>query len=62
MCEQHLDFLSPATGLHVLRSCGVRTCHVAGVFVQIPWDLAGDRVGAATRLELADVAIHLLAR
>jgi hypothetical protein len=36
----------------------VRTGHVAGVFVQIPWDLAGDRVGAATRLELADVAIQ----
>ena len=44
MCEQHLDFLSPATGLHVLRSCGVRTGHVAGVFVQIPRDLAGKSV------------------
>ena len=60
--EQHLDFLSTATGLRIFRRCGVRTDHVAGVFVQIPWDLAGDRVGAATRLELADVAIHLLAR
>src|SRR6516225_5240493 len=36
----------------------MRTSHVAGIFVQIPRDLARDRVGAATRLELADVAIQ----
>ena len=47
MGQQHLDFLPPATGLHVLRSCGVRTGHVAGVFVQIPRDLAGKSVPAA---------------
>ena len=58
MGEQHLDFLSTPTGGLVFRRSGVRTGHVAGVFVQIPWDLAGDRVGAATRLELADVAIQ----
>src|ERR1700733_7611931 len=58
MCEQHLDFLSPATGLHVLRSCGVRTCHVAGVFVQIPRDLAGKSVRAALWFESAGVAIQ----
>ena len=36
MGEQHLDFLPPATGLHIFRSCGVRTGHVAGVCMQIP--------------------------
>jgi hypothetical protein len=59
MCEQHLDFLPPATGLHVLRSCGVRTGHVAGVFVQIPRDLAGKSVRAALWFEPAGVAIQL---
>ena len=58
MCEQHLDFLSPATGLHVLRSCGVRTGHVAGLFVQIPRDLAGKSVRAALWFEPAGVAIQ----
>ena len=33
MGEQHLDFLPPATDLHVFRRCGVRTSHVAGVFL-----------------------------
>jgi hypothetical protein len=56
--EQHLDFLPPTTGLHVFWRCGVRTGHVASIFMQIPRDLAGDCVGAATRLELADVAIQ----
>ena len=41
-----------------MRSCGVRTGHVAGVFIKVSRDLASDRVGAATRLELADVAIQ----
>ena len=36
----------------------MRTSHVAGIFVQIPRDLASDCVGAATRLELADGAIQ----
>jgi hypothetical protein len=58
MCEQHLDFLPPATGLRVFRSCGVRAGHVAGVFMQIPGDLAGDIVGAALRFEFADVAVQ----
>ena len=58
MGEQHLDFLSPPTGLHVLRSCGVRTGHVAGVFVQIPRDLAGKSVRAALWFEFAGVAIQ----
>jgi hypothetical protein len=42
MCEQHLDFLPPATGFHVFRSCGVRTGRVAGAFMQIPRDFARD--------------------
>ena len=58
MCEQHLDFLSPATGLQVLRSCGVRTGHVAGVFVQIRRDLAGKSVRAALWFGPAGVAIQ----
>jgi hypothetical protein len=58
MGEQHLDFLPPATGLHIFRSCGVRTGHVAGVFMQIPWDLAGDWVRTALGFESADIAIR----
>ena len=58
MGEQHLDFLPPATGLHVLRSCGVRAGHVASIFVQVPRDLAGDRVRAALGFEFADIAIQ----
>jgi hypothetical protein len=36
----------------------VRTSHVAGVFMQIPRDFAGDCVRAALRPERADVAIQ----
>jgi hypothetical protein len=36
----------------------VRTGHVAGVFVQIPRNLAGDRVRAALGFESAGVAIQ----
>ena len=62
MGEQHLDLLPTATGLHVLRSRGKRTGHVARVFVQIPRDLARDNVRAALRFEFTNVAIQLLAR
>jgi hypothetical protein len=58
MGEQHLDFLPPATGLHVLRSCGERAGHVASIFVEIPRDLAGKSVRAALSFELADIAIQ----
>jgi hypothetical protein len=58
MGEQHLDLLPTTTRLHVLRSCSKRTGHVAGVFVQISRDLAGDIVGAALRFEFADVAVQ----
>jgi hypothetical protein len=58
MGEQHLDFLPTTTGLHVCRSRSERTGHVAGIFVQIPRDLAGDSVRAALRFEFADVAIQ----
>ena len=60
--EQHLDFLPPATGLHVFWSCGVRTGHVASIFMQIPRDVAGKSVRTALGFEFADVAINLLAR
>jgi hypothetical protein len=61
MCEQHLDFLSPETALHVLRSRRVRTGHVAGVFVQIPRDPAGKSVfGQHCGLSL-QVSIGLIA-
>jgi hypothetical protein len=56
--EQHLDFLPPTTGLHVLRSCGVRTSHIAGVFIEVSRDLAGDRVRTALGFESADIAIQ----
>ena len=55
--EQYLDFLPPATGLHVLRSCGVRTGHVASIFVQIPRDPEGESIRTALRFEAASVAI-----
>ena len=58
MREQHLDFLSTATGLHVFRRCGARTGYVAGVFMQIPRDLAGKSVRAALWFESAGVAIQ----
>ena len=57
MGEQHLDFLPPATSLHIFRRCGVRTSRVAGVFMQIPRDLAGKSVRTALGFEFADVAI-----
>jgi len=57
MGEQHLDFLPTATGLHVLRRCGVRTSHVAGVFMQIPRNFAGDCV-RTLRFESVSVAIQ----
>ena len=58
MGEQHPDFLPTATGLHVLWSGSVRTRHIAGIFMQIPRDLAGQSVRAAALLEFADVAIQ----
>ena len=58
MGEQHLDLLSTTTGLHVLRSCGERAGDVAGVFVQIPRDLARDSVRATLRFKFTDVAIQ----
>ena len=58
MGEQHLDFLPPTTGLHVFLSCGVRTSHIAGVFVEVSRDLAGDRVRTALGFEFADIAIQ----
>ena len=60
MCEQHLDFLSPATGLHVLR-CGARTGHVAGVFVQIPRILRARAFGQPCGLSLQVTQSNLLA-
>jgi hypothetical protein len=51
MGKQHLDFLPMTTGLHVLRSCGVR-------MGQIPRDLAGKNVRAAPGFEFADIAIQ----
>jgi hypothetical protein len=56
--EQHLDFLPPTTGLHVFRSRGVRTSHIAGVFIKVSRNLAGDRVRTALRFEFADIAIQ----
>src|ERR1700721_61539 len=58
MGEQQLDFLSPATGLHVFWRRSVHTGHIAGVFMQIPRDLAGKSVRAALWFESAGVAIQ----
>ena len=58
MGEQHLDYLPTATRFRILWRRGKRTGHVAGVFVQIPRDVAGDIVRATLRFELADFAIQ----
>ena len=58
LCEQHLDFLSPAAGLRVFRSCGVRAGHVAGVLMQVSRDLPGNRVRTALGFEFAGIAIQ----
>ena len=62
MGEQHLDFFPPTTGLHVLRSCGVRTGHVAGVFVQIPRILRATALGQQRALSSQTSQSNLLAR
>ena len=41
-----------------MRSRRKRTGHVAGVFVQIPWDLASDIVRAALRFEFTEAAVQ----
>ena len=38
--------------------CGVRTGHVAGVFIKVSRDLAGDRVRTALGFEFAGIAIQ----
>src|SRR6202021_1152490 len=58
MGEQHHDFFPPAAGPRVFRSCGVRTGHVAGVFIKVSRDLAGDRVRTALGFEFAGIAIQ----
>ena len=58
MGEQHLEFFPPTTGLHVLRSCGERTGHVASIFVKVSRDLAGESVRAALGFEFAGIAIQ----
>ena len=60
--EQHLDFLSPATGLHIFRSCGVRTSHVAGVFVRSRGILRARAFGQHWALSLQMSQSNLLAR
>src|SRR3984885_13903168 len=56
--EQHLDFLSTPTGGLVFGRRGESASDVSSVLVQIPRDLAGDRVRAALRFEFADFAIQ----
>jgi hypothetical protein len=58
MGEQHLDLLPRRQASWYCGVAGKGTGHVAGVFVQIPWDLAGDIVGTALRFEFAGVAIQ----
>ena len=62
MGEQHLDFLPPATGLCVFRSCGVRTGHVASIFIQIPRILRARAFGQHWALSLQMSQSNLLAR
>ena len=61
MCEQHLDLLSLATEKRRPQSCDCAG-HVAGVFVNVPRDLACRRVRTALGLEHAGVAVVLAAR
>src|SRR5271157_455364 len=59
MREQHLDLLPKAAGDFIFRRCGKGPRHVAGVFIDIAWNFPRHRVGAASRFEIADVAILL---
>ncbi len=59
MGKQHLDLFPAATSAHVFRRRGESPGDVAGIFVQITRNLAGDRIRAATRLEFTNVTILL---
>ena len=59
MGKQHLNLFPAATSSLIFR-CGRKSPgDVAGIFVQITRNLAGDRIRTATRLEFTDVAILL---
>jgi hypothetical protein len=57
--KQHLNLFPAATSSLIFRCRGESPGNVAGIFVQITWNLAGDRVRAATRLEFTNVTIRL---
>ncbi len=61
MGEQHLDFLPSAAGRFIFWRPNERPSYVAGIFVYIARNSARRHIGAAPRLEIADVAILLLA-
>jgi hypothetical protein len=58
MGEQHLNLFPKTTGGLVFGRRGESASLVPGILVNVPWDLAGLRAGAAMRLELARVAIQ----
>jgi len=59
MSKQHLDLFPASTSSLVFRRRGESPGNVAGVFVQITRNLAGDHIRAATRLDFTNVAILL---
>jgi hypothetical protein len=56
--EQHLNLFPKTTCGLVFGRLGESASFVPGVLVNVPWDLAGLRAGAAMRLELAHVAFQ----
>jgi hypothetical protein len=59
MGKQHLDLFPAATSSLVFRCRRESPGNVAGIFVQITRNLAGDRIRAATCLEFTNVTILL---
>ena len=59
MGKQHLNLFSAATSSLVFRCRGKSAGNVAGIFVHITWNLAGDHIRAATRLEFTNVTVLL---
>ncbi len=59
MCKAHLDLLALVAGLGELRRPHQRAGMIAGILVEIAWDLAGGCLRAALRLERAGLAVPL---
>ncbi len=61
MGKYHLDLFPAATSSLIFRCRRESPGNVAGIFIEITRNLAGGRIWAATRLEITDVTIPLMA-